>query len=126
MYNGCLFCQLPPARIIASNDLALGFLDNFPISPGHALIIPRRHIGSWFETTPDERNELFGLLETVKKRIDAEFKPDGYNIGINDGRAAGQTIGHLHLHLIPRYNGDRPDPRGGVRWVIPEKAKYWE
>lgn len=99
--------------------------DGFPISPGHTLIIPKRHIGSFFETTPDERNELLSLLDRAQKNLQTEFNPDAFNIGINDGAAAGQTIHHLHIHLIPRYQGDQPDPRGGVRWIIPEKAKYW-
>ncbi len=99
--------------------------DGFPISPGHTLIIPKRHIASFFETTPDERNELLSLLDRAQKNLQTEFNPDAFNIGINDGAAAGQTIPHLHIHLIPRYQGDLPDPRGGVRWIIPEKAKYW-
>ena len=99
--------------------------DGFPISPGHTLVIPNRHIGSFFELSPDERQSLFDLLDTAKKVLDAEFKPDGYNIGINDGPSAGQTVPHLHIHLIPRYKGDQVDPRGGVRWIIPEKADYW-
>ena len=68
---------------------------------------------------------MLGLLEAAKQQIQLEFDPAGYNIGINDGAAAGQTVGHLHIHLIPRYPGDQPDPRGGIRWVIPEKADYW-
>jgi diadenosine tetraphosphate (Ap4A) HIT family hydrolase len=89
-------------------------------------VIPKRHIGSWFETTPDEQNAMLNLLERAKIVLETEFKPDGYNIGINDGPTAGQTVPHLHMHLIPRYKGDLTDPRGGVRWIIPEKAKYWE
>ncbi|MCM2288105.1 MAG: HIT family protein [Sulfuritalea sp.] len=99
--------------------------DAYPISPGHTLIIPRRHVGSFFEIATEERDALLALLEEAKRHIDQEFQPDGYNIGINDGPAAGQTVAHLHIHLIPRYAGDRSDPRGGVRWVVPEKAKYW-
>ena len=95
------------------------------MAPGHVLIIPRRHVGSFFETTAAERASLLQLLDRAKALIDAEFRPDACNIGINDGRAAGQTVPHLHIHLIPRYAGDNPDPRGGVRWVLPEKAKYW-
>jgi diadenosine tetraphosphate (Ap4A) HIT family hydrolase len=100
-------------------------MDGFPISPGHALIIPRRHIVSLFEATRNERNSLFDLLEQVKLELQEEYKPDGFNIGINDGTAAGQTVMHLHIHLIPRYTGDQPDPRGGVRWIMPDKAPYW-
>jgi diadenosine tetraphosphate (Ap4A) HIT family hydrolase len=99
--------------------------DGFPISPGHTLIIPRRHIGSFFELEESERASLLALLDQAKEELEGIFQPDGFNIGINDGAAAGQTVPHLHIHLIPRYLGDRPDPRGGVRWIIPEKADYW-
>ncbi len=84
-----------------------------------------RHVASLFDATPEERAAMFSLLEGAKQQLQLEFHPAGYNIGINDGAAAGQTVGHLHIHLIPRYPGDRPDPRGGIRWVIPEKADYW-
>ena len=99
--------------------------DAFPISPGHKLIISKRHVGSFFDLSSDEREDLMSLLASAKANVEAEFKPDGYNIGINDGPAAGQTVPHLHIHLIPRYKGDLPDPRGGVRWIIPDKADYW-
>ena len=99
--------------------------DGFPISPGHTLIIPKRHIGSFFELESDERQDLLNLLEAAKKILDEKFHPNGYNIGINDGPAAGQTVPHAHIHLIPRFTGDQTDPRGGVRWIFPEKAKYW-
>jgi diadenosine tetraphosphate (Ap4A) HIT family hydrolase len=126
MTKPCPFCTLPPERIIDSNDLALVIRDGYPISPGHTLVIPKRHIGSWFETTPEEQSAMLNLLERAKAFLETELKPDGYNIGINDGPTAGQTVPHLHMHLIPRYKGDLTDPRGGVRWIIPEKAKYWE
>jgi len=99
--------------------------DGLPVSNGHTLIIPRRHLGSYFDLKSDELNALLLLLEQAKQCLDEELQPDGYNIGINDGLAAGQTISHLHIHLIPRYRGDREDPRGGVRWVLPGKAQYW-
>ena len=121
----CPFCALPQARIIDSSPYGLVIRDGYPISPGHTLIIPRRHIGSFFELEPDEQTDLLGLLRRAKAAVENEFKPQGYNIGINDGPTAGQTIPHLHIHLIPRYQGDRADPRGGVRWIIPEKADYW-
>jgi diadenosine tetraphosphate (Ap4A) HIT family hydrolase len=111
--------------VIDSNHYGIVIRDGFPISPGHTLIIPKRHIGSFFELEFDERQDLLNLLDTVKKILDVEFQPNGYNIGINDGPAAGQTVPHLHIHLIPRYTDDLPDPRGGVRWVIPDKADYW-
>ena len=121
----CPFCILADSRIVARNDFALVIRDGFPISPGHTLIIPRRHIGSFFELEERERASLLALLDQAKEELEGIFQPDGFNIGINDGAAAGQTVPHLHIHLIPRYLGDRPDPRGGVRWIIPEKADYW-
>ena len=126
MTKPCPFCTLPPERIIDSNDLALVIRDGYPVSPGHTLVIPKRHIGTWFEITQAEQQALLDLLAKAKAVLETEFMPDGYNIGINDGPTAGQTVPHLHMHLIPRYKGDLADPRGGVRWIIPEKAKYWE
>ena len=121
----CPFCALPAERILLLADEALVIRDAFPVSPGHTLVIPRRHIGSFFELTDAERACMVELLAKAKAELDLSFQPDGFNIGINDGAAAGQTVPHLHLHLIPRYRGDAPDPRGGVRWVLPAKAKYW-
>jgi len=89
------------------------------------LIIPRRHVASFFEIRQEEREGMLILLDRAKIALDQEFRPSGYNIGINDGADAGQTVPHLHIHLIPRYPSDRVDPRGGVRWVLPDKADYW-
>lgn len=121
----CPFCAIPSERIVLSNLHGVVIRDGFPISPGHTLIIPRRHVGSFFDIDSIEREVLMALLDEAKRRLDKEFKPNGYNIGINDGAAAGQTVPHLHIHLIPRFENDRSDPRGGVRWIIPEKADYW-
>ncbi|GAM10439.1 putative HIT-like protein [Geobacter sp. OR-1] len=132
--SNCPFCNINPSRIIASNDSAFAIFDGFPISPNHALIIPKRHIASLFEATNIEREALLELVTEVRVNLrlspatlheGVEIFPDGFNIGINDGAAAGQTVMHLHIHLIPRYVGDQPDPRGGVRWIFPEKADYW-
>ena len=121
----CLFCRIPREQILIDGPLAVAARDSYPVSKGHTLIIPRRHVASFFETTEEERQAMLKLLDEAKAALDKELKPDGYNIGINGGAAAGQTVMHLHIHLIPRYAGDRPDPRGGVRWIIPEKAAYW-
>jgi diadenosine tetraphosphate (Ap4A) HIT family hydrolase len=121
----CAFCTLPLNRVIDESSTAIAIRDGYPVSPGHTLLIPKRHAGSFFDLSEQERSDLFSLLDRTKLALDEEFQPQGYNIGINDGAAAGQTVLHLHVHLIPRYDGDRPDPRGGVRWVIPDKAKYW-
>ena len=143
--NICPFCTLPAERIVHANAHAIAIRDAYPVSPGHTLVIPKRHIGSFFETTAEEKTALFELLERTKKDSSSQPSPlngeganipspsqgegrvrvDGWNIGINDGATAGQTVPHLHIHLIPRYKGDVADPRGGVRWVIAEKAKYW-
>lgn len=121
----CPFCDLPHERIAGENDQGVWIRDGFPVSRGHSLVIPRRHVRSYFEISPQEREALLNLLDEARAAAEAEFRPDGYNIGINDGVAAGQTVPHLHIHLIPRYKDDLPDPRGGVRWVLPEKADYW-
>ena len=125
MSANCVFCTLRASRIILANDLAVAFRDGFPVSPGHTLVIPRRHVASFFESTEEERAALLALLDAAREGLDRELRPDGYNIGINDGPAAGQTVPHLHIHLIPRFSGDKQDPRGGVRWIIPDKADYW-
>jgi len=125
MNSPCPFCNLPESRIVLANELAIAIRDGFPISPGHTLVLPRRHIDSFFAATKEERMAMLALLDIAKEALDDEFHPDGYNLGINDGRTAGQTVLHLHQHLIPRYAGDREDPRGGIRWIIPEKAQYW-
>jgi diadenosine tetraphosphate (Ap4A) HIT family hydrolase len=122
----CPFCALAKDRIVLESSAALAIRDKFPVTHGHTLIIPRRHIASFFETTQDERTQMLSLLDAVKLQLDKELAPAGYNIGINDGAAAGQTVMHLHVHLIPRSKGDSPDPRGGVRWIFPEKAAYWD
>lgn len=107
------------------NAFALWIYDSFPVSPGHSLIIPTRHVGSFFDISDEEKMAMLALLDRAQSTVSRERRPSGYNIGINDGQAAGQTVPHLHLHLIPRYEGDVEDPRGGVRWVIPAKADYW-
>jgi diadenosine tetraphosphate (Ap4A) HIT family hydrolase len=121
----CAFCNLSPERVIDENATAIAIRDGYPVSPGHTFLIPKRHTGSFFVLPEQERSDILALLDRAKLVLDREFKPQGFNIGINDGAAAGQTVPHLHVHLIPRFDGDLPDPRGGVRWVIPEKAKYW-
>ena len=122
----CPFCVVEPKQIFIARPLAIARHDMFPVSKGHTLIIPRRHVVSFFDTTADERSEMLGLLDEIRALLDREHRPDGYNIGINDGAAAGQTVMHLHVHLIPRYAGDAADPRGGVRWIVPGNAKYWK
>ncbi len=116
----CAFCDgaLGNERI-GETDRFLALADGFPASPGHTLIVPRRHVESLADLAADEIGEAFGLVGEARALIDAAYEPDGYNIGINDGRAAGRTVDHLHIHLIPRYVGDVDDPRGGVRLILP-------
>lgn len=118
----CPFCAA--SEVLCSNDLAYARFDQFPANPGHTLIIPFRHVADFFETTPAERQAMLLLLDEAKAMVAAQFRPDGYNIGVNVGEAAGQTIAHVHLHLIPRYQGDVEAPRGGVRGVIPSRQNY--
>jgi diadenosine tetraphosphate (Ap4A) HIT family hydrolase len=121
----CPFCDLPPQRIVRRSEGCIAFADAYPVSRGHTLVIPERHVGSFFETSAEEKAALFRLLEWCRGDVSTRYAPAGFNIGINDGKAAGQTVMHLHIHLIPRYDGDKPDPRGGVRWIFPDKADYW-
>lgn len=119
----CPFCQQAAEQADIDN-LALSFPDHYPVTPGHTLIIPRRHVPTWFDATPAEQQAILALITQVKEHLDASHHPDAYNIGINSGEAAGQTIPHLHVHVIPRYHGDVDDPTGGVRLVIPERGNY--
>ena len=122
--EACPFCALPRERIIAANELALAVRDAYPVTPGHTLIITRRHVESWFGTTAGERLAIFELAERCRVELEAELEPEGYNLGVNVGAAAGQTVMHVHVHLIPRFKGDVEDPTGGIRNVIPGKANY--
>jgi len=124
MDNDCPFCNTSNMKTIVENDLAYAVRDIFPVSPGHTLIIPRRHMLNIFEATSAEREALFDILRTVRRDLMDEFSPDGFNIGINEGTAAGQTVMHLHIHIVPRFRGDVDDPRGGVRGVIPSGKNY--
>jgi diadenosine tetraphosphate (Ap4A) HIT family hydrolase len=121
----CPFCEVAPERVFHSGAHILGVWDGFPVSPGHALLVPRRHVANWFEASVVERNELAEAIEIARVAISERHDPDGFNVGMNLGAAAGQTVPHLHVHVIPRYAGDVEDPRGGVRWVVPSKADYW-
>ncbi|MBU9723818.1 MULTISPECIES: HIT family protein [Bacillaceae] len=121
--TNCIFCT-KNLEIVLQNNLAFAIYDKYAVNKGHLLIIPKRHVSDFFETTFEEREAINSLLEDGNRLLDEKFQPDGYNIGINVGETAGQTIFHVHVHLIPRYTGDMKDPRGGVRGVIPEKQKY--
>jgi len=120
----CPFCSPSEDEIILKNKTCYAKFDKFPVNKGHLLIIPFRHFDNYFEATKEEKIDIQHLIDKAKKYLDINFNPDGYNIGINIGKHAGQTIFHVHIHLIPRYKGDIENPRGGVRGVIPEKRIY--
>ena len=124
--GACPFCRVDRGRIAWSSPLAIAFWDVYPVSLGHALVVPRRHAASWSELTADEKAELTAGVDAARALIDERYQPHAYNVGFNDGEAAGQTIMHFHVHVIPRYQGDALDPRGGIRWVLPDKAAYWQ
>jgi diadenosine tetraphosphate (Ap4A) HIT family hydrolase len=121
----CAFCALPRHRVVNENITAIAIRDGYPVTPGYTSLIPKRHASSFFDMSPQERCDIIDFLDRMKTALEKEFMPQGYNIGINDGPAAGQPVSHLRVNVIPRYTGDISDPRGGVRWVISDKAKYW-
>lgn len=122
MAGNCPFCH--PGAAILENGLAFALLDMSPVTPGHLLLIPRRHVADWFDTTAEERGDILALADAARAWLIREYSPDGFNLGVNAGEAAGQTVFHVHLHLIPRYKGDVANPRGGVRGVIPARQSY--
>jgi diadenosine tetraphosphate (Ap4A) HIT family hydrolase len=126
MEADCPLCErIGAGTFICDAGMAVAILDGYPVSPGHALILPRRHVADLFALTDQEQLALWSLLPPVKRLLDDRYHPAAYNIGVNVGQAAGQTVAHVHVHVIPRYDGDVADPRGGVRWVLPERADYW-
>lgn len=126
----CPFCPPEAERTFHTGALVLGIWDGFPVSPGHALLLPKRHTPTWFEATTEEQQELVAAIAVARRVIEERCvaerraRPDGYNVGMNIGETAGQTVFHLHVHVIPRYRGDVPNPRGGVRRVLPTLGKY--
>jgi len=126
--TNCIFCKIPQnendSRIISKFKYCYVIKDEYPVSKGHLLIIPFHHTENWFTTSKEVHLEIIDILVHMKAKLDIEYKPQGYNIGMNCGEAAGQTVMHLHVHLIPRYAGDMENPKGGVRGVIPSKQKY--
>lgn len=121
----CPFCRLDKSRIQLENEAAAAILDGFPVAEGHTLVVPKRHVASLFDLPEGLQQAVWRLVEQVRAKLMTEVNPDGFNVGVNDGRAAGQTVMHAHVHIIPRQQGDVADPRGGVRWVLPAKAPYW-
>lgn len=128
MVEDCPYCRKMRTGegVVAENELALAIKDEFPLNPGHTLVVPRRHVGDFFQLTEEEQAAIHALVRQMQASLQEQYRPAAFNVGLNNGPAAGQTIPHVHVHLIPRYLGDVPDPRGGVRWIIPERAPYWE
>lgn len=122
--NNCIFCNIDEESKVLKNRDWFAIYDKFPVSKGHMLIIPYRHINSIQELYSSEAESLFEILNDAQLLLDTIYEPDGYNIGINLGKEAGQTIMHMHIHVIPRYKGDIENPEGGIRGVIPNKQKY--
>jgi diadenosine tetraphosphate (Ap4A) HIT family hydrolase len=120
----CPFCSPDESRVFHRGTSVVGIWDAFPVSPGHAILVPMRHVASWFDATSEEQDDLMRAVATARATIEESSRPAGYNIGINVGQAAGQTVMHLHVHVIPRFVGDVDDPAGGVRFVIPERGDY--
>ncbi|MGB1011525.1 MAG: HIT family protein [Thiolinea sp.] len=122
--NPCLFCNPKSNEIIAETEHALLITDTYPVNPGHCLVVPKRHIKTYFECTEVENREFRELILRGKQYAEEHQSPDGYNIGCNNEVAAGQSVFHLHIHIIPRYEGDVENPKGGVRWVVPKNSQY--
>ena len=121
----CPFCTRGTRELLGAKWYRHCLFRRFFGSEGHTLVVPRLHVGSVFELLRADLDDLWRLVADARSKLIERFSPAGFNIGINDGAAAGQTIPHAHVHLIPRYKDDVPDPRGGVRWIIPTKADYW-
>ena len=125
MMDGCIFCNgIDKDKVLLESDKWLVIYDGYAVSKGHVLLIPKGHYETYFDLPKEYVLELHGIILKVKKKLDEKFNPSGYNIGANCGKSGGQTIMHCHIHIIPRYDGDMEDPRGGVRGVIPSKQKY--
>ena len=122
----CPFCDAPEDSVIAESHHAVAVLDGYPVSEGHTLVIPKAHSRSLFATSPEVQADVWRLVARVRDELQSRFNPDGFNVGLNDGPAAGQTVEHAHVHVIPRFDGDVADPRGGIRCVLPHSAAYWE
>jgi diadenosine tetraphosphate (Ap4A) HIT family hydrolase len=120
----CPFCE-PAGEVLVRTEATVALPDAFPVSDGHALVCPRRHVADVFALDEGEWDGLWRTVRQVQQLLAPRLSPDGWNVGVNSGPAAGQTVAHAHVHLIPRYAGDVADPRGGVRAVIPERADYW-
>ncbi|MBN1357108.1 HIT family protein [bacterium] len=124
MTRTCPFCDVQSGEILFKNELAMVLIDQYPVARGHLLVVPKRHFGSYFDAIEAEIAAIHRLILKSREYLENRFNPKGYNIGVNVGRIAGQSIFHMHVHVIPRYEGDHPHPRGGVRNIIPRMGDY--
>lgn len=122
----CPFCGIERSRFFLDNEVAAAFADAFPIADGHTLVIPKRHVACLFDLSDEEQAAVWRLVALVRAKLASALSPDGFTVGVNDGPAAGQTVMHAHVHIVPRRQGDVADPRGGIRWIMPGKARYWD
>lgn len=121
----CPFCRKRDnGEYVIGNEHCVSFFDAYPVTEGHLLIVPKRHVSSFFDLTLEEKNDVLSLVDEAKSLLDERYSPSGYNIGVNVGKSGGQTVPHCHIHIIPRYDGDCDDPTGGVRGVIPTRQNY--
>ncbi len=120
------FAPLDPDRIIYEDDYAVAFYDRYPVSPGHTLVVAKQVSESIFDLPVEIQCRIWHAVAETRDILHQRHIPVGYNIGMNDGSAAGQTVNHAHIHIIPRFDGDQLDPRGGIRLIFPDKARYWD
>jgi diadenosine tetraphosphate (Ap4A) HIT family hydrolase len=119
----CPFCS-PSRSPVLSSKHSFAFYDAYPVSEGHLLVVPKEHVPAYFQLSEQQESDLWKLVQRAKEHLEKKYHPDGFNVGFNEGAAAGQTIHHVHIHIIPRYQGDVEDPTGGIRNVIPGKGNY--
>lgn len=122
----CPFCDIAEESVVAQSLHAVAVRDGYPVSDGHTLVILKIHAETLFSQSTEIQTDVWRLVAKVRDELRSRYNPDGFNVGLNDGRAGGQTVGHAHVHVIPRFDGDVADPRGGIRWVLPERAAYWD
>ena len=123
---GCPFCEIPSDAVVAESCHAVAIRDGYPVNRGHTLVLPKAHSQSLFAHGPEIQADVWALVARVRSDLQSKHNTDGFNIGLNDGQAGGQTVDHAHVHVIPRFDGDVADPRGGIRWVMPRHAAYWD
>ncbi len=126
MAEECPFCDPETGRVRLGTEAGLALDDLFPVAEGHTLVVPRRHVRTIYDLPEADQAGLWELVRTVRDDLVEDLRPDGFTIGLNEGSAAGQSVDHAHIHVIPRFLGDVPDPTGGIRAIFPDRARYWE